>query len=347
MLGELIVFITILIVVAFVYVKGAIIKASLLLISTLAATAVTFGFFENLAKLIISHGFIISIALPVSFILLFAATMIILNILIGKLVTAELSYNKMTDNIVKCLIASFTGFIIAGIILIAASMMPLGKLPYQRFTKNVTNSIKPDKKLILNADGFVTGLFSWLSRGSMSSNKSFATLHPDFINEIHLNKLGWDKDNKPYTGAEAVSVKAAWKPEAELVSLSDNQPINTSGKKAIIVRVLISLNTIQEGGARPDREIMAFTLAQVGLVCKDSDSANNLGGKGIIIRPIGYLNGENIVEEKNLTERIESKELDIVFLIPPDTAPVVLKFKQNGAASIQKLVSGEKIPPPL
>jgi hypothetical protein len=87
-------------------------------------------------------------------------------------------------------------------------------------------------------------------------------------------------------------------------------------------------------------------MSQVRLVCKDSDSAGNLTGSGEVRRPVGYITRENVVDRKSLSEKVTLQQLDFVFYIPTDMAPVMLQFKQNAVASVGRLVSGQTTPPP-
>jgi hypothetical protein len=360
MLGELVVILIILITVAFIYLKGTVIKAFLLLINALVASTIAFAYFETLGKLIIGRNIIVQWALPAALLLIFALALAILHGIGDKLTAVDISFlGNLADRLVRCLMAAFAGFVIAGVVLTVIAMAPIGtKLPYERFqAESKITGPEPDKKLILSADSFVTNFASWLSRGSMSCKKSLATFHPKLINEIYLNRIACDKDNLPVTGAQGISVKAAWNSETELLSALDKQPISaTSGKKAVIVRAGINGKYIGEGGVFGESSLAAFTMSQFRLVCKNSDSADNLGGGGQVLYPAGVIRGTNIIDLKNLSDKITIpaadfssgiKWLDLVFYVPTDTVPVMLQFKQNAVASVEKLVSGENIPPPL
>lgn len=333
MLAELAVILVILATVAFIYLKGTVIKAFLLLINTFVAATVAFAYFETLGRLIIGYGLVVEWAFAAVLILIFALVLAILNAVGGKLVPADIYFGDFSDRVIRCLIAAFAGLAIAGVILTAVAMMPIGtKWPYERFSATVSNPTEPEKTLILSADGFITSVSSWLSRGSMSGQKSLAVFHPDLLNEIYLNRIGCDKDNSAVAGESAISVETAWTPQTELISASDNQPISGGSQtKAVVVRA---------------RTNGAFSMSQVRLVCKDSDSAGNLTGSGEVKRPVGYITRENIVDRKNLSEKVTLSQLDFVFYIPTDTVPVMLQFKQNAVAPVGRLVSGDKTPPP-
>ena len=359
MLAELVVILVMLITVAFVYLKGTVIKTFVLLINAFVASVVAFAYFETLGRLVIGYGFPSELAFATVLALIFVLALVILNVVSGKLVLTDIYFGDLYDRIIRSLIAAFAGFVIAGVILTVAAMTPIGtKWPYERFNaqnKNV-HPTKPDKTLILNADGFITNFTSWLSRGSMSGKKSLAVFHPDLLNEIYLNRIGQDKDNLAITGAQAIQVQAAWIPETELVSASDNQPISRiPGTKAVIVRAGIKNGAIKDGGALTKTWQVTFTMSQLRLLCKDRNSADSLAGKSKLAYPKGYIRDANTVEQKNLTDKISlsgsdfstgTKWLDLLFHIPVDTVPVMLQFKQNSADKV-RLVSSDKIPSPL
>ncbi len=357
MLAELIVLVVILATVGFIYVKGSTIKSFLLLMNALISSTVALAFFETAGRMILGYGYGGEWVFGGTFIIIFILVFLLLNILAEKLAPENVHFGDFPDMAVRSFIAIFTGLVIAGAVLIAAALMPIGtKWPYERFNPQNKNlrPTQPDKGLILNADGFTAGLASWFSRGSMSGKKSLAVFHPDFLNAIHLNRIG---NNAIITGNQAVEVKAAWLGAAELISASDNQPLNPpSGKKIVIVRTGISGKGIKDGGTMPKDGTLSFTTSQIRLSCKTSVSANDLTGSAELSFPIGFIRKGNVVEIQNIANEIKltgkdfssgKKWYDFVFYISADSVPVMVQFKLNSAAQIGKLVSGDKIPASL
>ncbi|MDD5134206.1 MAG: CvpA family protein [Phycisphaerae bacterium] len=353
MLAELAVILIMLVTVIVVYLKSTLIKSFVILISAVVGLMVAMAFFETLAGFVLGYGFGGEWVLGGVFLLVFAVTFCIFNIAGEQLAPADIYFGDFIDRAARAMVAACAGFIIAGVVLTAAAMMPLGGWPYERFAlkKEIKNPSKPDKTLILNADGFVTNFASWLSKGSMSGEKSMAVFHPDFLNEIYLNCIRKDSTNNVLmAGVNAIKVKGAWLIESELISASDNQPIEMpANAKQLIVRAEINGRKIKDGGALPESGKITFTLAQVGLVCKDKDSAGDLKGSSQVIYPLGFIKNANIVEQKGLTEEIAEKArlYDFVFNMPANTAPVMLKFKLNTVDSVGRILSGENIPSPL
>lgn len=360
MLAELIVIAVILATIGFAYLKGSTIKLFLLLVNGFISSTIALAFFETAGRMILGYGYGGQWVFGGSFILIFIVVFLLLNILTNELAPENVYFGDFPDRAIRSFIAIFAGLVIAGVILIAAALMPIEtKWPYERFNPQNKNlrPADPDKGLILNADGFTAGLVSWFSRGSMSGKNSLAVFHPDFLNEIHLNRIGNSETNLIMAGNRAIEVKAAWIAPAELLSASDNQLLSPdTGKKIAIVRAGISSGTIKDGGAVPESGTMSFTMAQVRLICKSSDSANNLTGGGELVYPVGFIKSGNIAEHKNITDEIEltgkdfsggSKWYDFIFYVPDDTVPVMLQFKLNAAAHVGKMVSGDKIPASL
>ena len=360
MIAELIVIIVILATVGFAYLKGSVVKSSLLFINAIISSTVAFSFFETAGRIIIGYGYGGQWALGSCFVIIFIFVLIILNALTDKLAPTGLYFKESTGKIVRSVIAVFAGLIISGVILITAALLPLGtSWPYERFDpqNKKLRPAEPDKGLILRADGFTAAFASWFSRGSLCSSKSLAVFHPDFLNEIFLNRIGQDESNLIVAGPEAVNVKAAWEPNntTKLVSASDIQPLGAmSGTKTVIVRTGLKGGSIKAGGALTEDNKLTFTLAQIRLLCKADRST--LTGSSQVVYPVGFIKSENIVDRKNLIEEIKlsttdfsggAKWFDFVFQIPTDTVPVLLEFKLNAAAEVGKLASGNKIPPPL
>ena len=333
MIAELAVIVIILMTVAFIYLKGSIIKAFVLLISTFIASAVALSFFETVGQFAISHDLIPEWAFAAAFIVIFAFTLAILSTIGDKLITANIYFGDAPDKIIRCFIAAFAGFAIAGTILTAAAMMPIGtSLPYERFNPKPGKSTEPQKTLILNADGFITNLVSWLSRGSLSGQKSFAVFHPSFLNEIYLNRVGIAQNNSAIA-TSAISVESAIAPQTPLISALDKKPVSGGAQtKAVIIK------TRTEGGV--------FSMSQIRLICKSSDSSGDFKGSGQVFWPIGNIMGENVVTLANLPDQAGRQQMGFVFYIPTNAVPIMLEYKQNGVAEVGKLKTGVTTPPP-
>jgi hypothetical protein len=81
-----------------------------------------------------------------------------------------------------------------------------------------------------------------------------------------------------------------------------------------------------------------FSMAQLRLICKPAEQADNLRGKGIAIWPAGLLKNKVLIE-KRLEDMPEENELlgskdrvlwvDVAFKVAEGQVPVAFQFKQN------------------
>jgi len=342
--------------VAYQYLKGTLVKSFAAIITAICAAVVAFGYFELLANLFIGSNrnlLLARWAQPLSFVLLFVLAFAILQTIATQLTRQPVDLGSLAERIGRVVCGFFLGLIISGFLLTALAMAPLSnKYPYQRFDAKRPDAEKPNK-VLFNADGFATGWFSIVSSGSFSGKRSFATLHPAFLDQVFLNRHGIADDISIVTRAGAIEVpgkKAAWPaPEGLKDSEDPNKPIEPkSGHNLTIVRVGITTKAIKDDGT--------FTLSQLRLICKQKINAKNpLAGKGRNIYPIGYLKTANLLQLKRLNDRIKIERsdfdgrirwLDFAFEVPNGFLPVLVEFKQNSIARVPPLITAEEAPPP-
>ena len=200
-------------------------------------------------------------------------------------------------------------------------------------------------------------MFSWISKGSLSSSKSFAVYHADFINHVHLNGLKAKESVYTIAGKKAVSVPGRGVRRLD----SDNENLT-------MVRVKTNNTGIERGGAMdPDRKV-SFMLSQVRLICKTTGQSD-MRGSGTAVYPRGRVVGrrqadENakvkeltglmdgrVVVEQNLDDVITltaeelkpgGPKLDLAFDVPEGMEAVRLEFKQNVVTKVPSTVSASE-----
>jgi hypothetical protein len=377
MIGLAVVLIIILGCAAYQYFKGTFVRAFATIIIAIFASVAAFGFFEVLANVFISKGdnsrflSLVPWAQTLCFALLFIVVFGVLQTAVMFLTRQRVDLGFLPERIGRVVCGIFLGLILSGLLLTALGMAPLpNKYPYQRFNGKRS-------KVLLNADGFATGLFSIISKGSLSSKRSFATIHPDFLDQLYLNRL--ISGTSILTTKPAISVPrppkpAVW-PAPESLSEQVSQivsALNRQGKlkdestgklismpgpgsnyQPTIVRVGINI-----GALRPKATINggAFILPQLRLICKRKESSKDLMGTGKNIYPIGHLKAADQIQvstemkitssdfKRNATE----KWIDFVFCVPRDYVPVLVEFKQNSIVEIppRAIVTADKAPPP-
>jgi len=369
MIGSLVVVAVVLGCPALLYFKGTVVKAFAAIVVAIVSGMVAFGFFEALANVIISRGeegFLLSMApwaQAISFTLIFVVVFALLQTLAIYLLKNPVDLGHLPECIGRIACGIVLGFIVSGFLLTALAMGPLSlDYPYQRFDPT---SLKPDnpKGTLLGADGFATGLFAMVSKGSFSGKRSFATIHPNYLDQLFFNRLiNTDTTSIVSNKFPAISIsrKAAVWPAPKAIAekadglisdlrtrsgaLKDAQgksvpvPVSAKGSYDVtIVRVGILKSAI-----RMDAKINggAFTPSQLRLICKRKGSGQaRLAGEAVNVYPVGYLKTANdigIAAEIKVTSEGGGTErpIDFVFCVPSGHEPVVVEYKLNSIVEI-------------
>ena len=368
---------------AFQYFKGTFVRAIATIFIAICAGIAAFAFFESLANLIISRSSsgsflaIVSWAQPVCFLLIFIIVFGALQTgLIFLTLNQPVDLGFMPERIGRVVCGIILGFLLSGFLLTVLGMAPLPtNYPYPRFDEK-------RNKVLLNADGFAAGLFSTVSKGSMSGKRSFATIHPNFIDQIHLNRTVSGTSlltgKTPAISLPKPTEPAVWpapdslneqikqivtnlnrvgkiKDEVTNKTLSMPGP-SSSDYQASIVRIGINSNALR---SQPKITAGTFQLSQIRLICKRQGfNGNPLAGTGINIYPIGHLKAADQIQvstEITLSSRdhfknnAKQKWIDFVFCIPRDYKPVLVQFKQNNVLEIssRSVVKADKAPQPV
>lgn len=337
---------------ALLYFKSTIVKSFAMIITAVCASIVAFGYFELLANFLISKGKFIPWAQTISLLALFILSFAALQAIVSLLIKKPVDLGIMPERIGRIVCGIFLGLIISGLLLTAFVTAPLSnKLPYQRFDSGNPNPDKP-KKALFNADGFTSGWFSIISSGSFSGKRSFATLHPDFLSQVFLNRHNIAKQIPIITSTKAIKTppgKAVW-PAPEGLTDQDGKKITAkSGHKLMIARIGITADAIKYKGI--------FTLSQLRLICKEKTAAKKpLTGKGENIYPIGYLRTANKLQLKRLNDKIEVEDVDLdgsvrwidfAFNVPNGSIAVLAEFKQNAIVQVSPAVTAKQAPSAL
>ncbi len=366
---------------AYQYFKGTFIKAFATIIIAVCASVAAFGFFEVLANVFISKGAdsrflsLVPWAQPLSFALLFIIVFGGLQTGMMFLTRQPIDLGFLPERIGRVVCGIILGLLLSGFLLTFLGMAPLpNKYPYQRFDGKRS-------KVLLNADGFAAGLFSTISKGSLSGKRSFATIHPDFLDQVHLNRLISGTSTltsiTPAITLPKPSEPAVW-PAPQSLSEQVSQivsQLNSQGKlKDELTGKLISMPgpgsdyqpTIVRVGIikralsiKPKINVGVFILPQLRLICKRQGYGEDpLAGAGINIYPIGHLKAADQIQvsteikldsKNDFKDNAREKWIDFVFCVPRDYVPVLVEFKQNSIVEIAKraIVTSDKAPPPV
>ena len=331
---------------ALMYLKSTFVKSFFTVIISIISVAAAFGYFELLAGFLIEKNKLVPLAQPICFAVLFIVTFSILQTIAQQITRKPVDFGFMPEAIGRIICGIFLGLIVSGTLVTALVMAPLSNnLPYKRFDMEGKT-----KKVLLNADGFVTGWFGLLSKGPLSGQESFAAIHPQFLNETFLNRFNTANGVKAVTaepGLNLLKEAAAW-PAPENIRDAQNPKVTIepkSGNNLIVVRAGISKKAYSAGDSK-------FAFCQLSIVCKNqSDTKDPLKGNGEVYYPIGYFTTKTTVQKVKLTEYMALKAadfdgqiawLDLVFDITANSVPVMVKFKQNNIKRIPKLLNADQ-----
>ncbi|MFZ2146503.1 MAG: CvpA family protein [Sedimentisphaerales bacterium] len=361
---------------AYQYFKGTFVRAFATIIIAVCASVAAFGFFEVLASVFISRGddsrflSLVPWAQPLCFALLFIVVFGALQTGMMFITGQPVDLGFLPERIGRVVCGILLGIILAGLLLTTLGMAPLSnKYPYQRFDGKRS-------KVLLNADGFATGLFSIISRGGFSGKRSFATVHPDYLDQLYLNRLVSGTSTLTIVSpAISVPTKQAVWPAPEGISEQVRQLVSDlnrqgtlkdelTGKSIFmppiggdyqptIVRVGIKINALRTS---PKISGGDFILPQIRLICKRKGYDDPLAGTGINIYPIGHLKAADQIQvstqmkvvSNDFKNQAKEKWIDFVFCIPRDFVPVLVEFKQNSVVDIleRAIVTADQAPPP-
>jgi len=125
---------------AYQYLKGTLVKSFAMIIVTICASVVAFGYFELLADVFVSRSdnsrfaSVIPWAQPLSFVLLFVLAFAILQTIVTQLLSKPVDLGFLPERIGRVVCGVFLGLILSGLLLTTLAMAPLpNKYPYQRF----------------------------------------------------------------------------------------------------------------------------------------------------------------------------------------------------------------------
>lgn len=332
-----IVILVILLTLAHFYLKCSLMTSFATLVSAIFATVVAFSYHEAMADLFISRGYGADWALSGCYLLAFVLGSALFRALADLLVGSSIDLGRPAKVAAAVICGLVTGLIVAGNFFVAMGLMPIQhKFVYSRFPSDRQVALSSPVIPILNTDGIVAGMYSWLSRGALSSDKSFAVVQADFLTKTHLGRYRVTDGVQSIASRKCLALPPQNKKPVRI------WPIPEKGSFTV-VRVGIVSKSIPDGGANNSSGQIKFAMAQLRLVCKPSGEADDLRGKGIAVWPTGLLKGGDLIE-KRLEDIVEEKDtlgmrdrmlwVDVAFKVPDGQKPVAIQFKQNAMVSL-------------
>ncbi len=361
-MGSIVVLLVILGCAAYQYFKGTIAKGVVTIIVALCGAIVAFAFFEPLSGFFLDKGTnsrfpaLVPYAQPLCFGLIFILAFGVLQTAAMQLMREPIDFGQMPERVGRVISGVLLGVVLSGLLLTVMGMAPLPKgFPYERFDDR---NPKPDepKKAVPNVDGLMTGWFSMISKGSfsgLSKPKSFAVLHPNYLDQLYLNRNGSSDSVSAVARKDCIEVlpKGGYWYAPDDLKDAEGQPLAAkSGHKLMVVRVGLRKSGLADAGS--------FTFSQLRFVCKPKGLSEAAAvGQGENVYPLGYLSGRSTIENKRLTEVIkvssddfkqgETKRwIDFVINVPSGSEPVMVQFKLNAVAELSSLAPADQIPAP-
>jgi hypothetical protein len=328
----------------FLFLKGTLLQGITMIFNAIIAGFVAFGFFELLTGVLIKYSPNIAAWAPlICFLLLFILVFALLQTGVMQLAKGKVDLGKLPEQIGRVVCGLILGYLITGHLLVAAAMAPLpNQYPYPRFDARNPDPSKPNKP-VLSPDGFVSGLFATVSKGSFSAirdPRSFAVLHAGYVDQLHLNRRKAAENVSLMTTTPTATVPRKGVRQAP-DSLRDTEG-NRPSEDLTLVRVELAPRGLRDAGK--------FTLSQFRLVCGPRIAGKAaLTGQGHAVYPRGYIGDKLKLERKSLDEILTAQSesgqpvnLDLAFAVPNNMVPLVLEFKRNDVAQIPATAAGEE-----
>lgn len=352
MFGAISIILIILLTISYFYLKCPVLKSFATAMAATLGLIIAFSYYEGLADMLISRGRVVQWAQGIVFFLLFVLSFALVRTGTDYVVGANISFGEVSTKITAVVAGLLTGMIISGVFVITVTMLPVRmSVPYARFGEEI-NARDPDK-LMLNADGFVAGFFGWVSKGSLSCGKSFDSLHPDYVDGLHLNRVKpIEQEYDRRRGETPDPIKVLRTASSESIFLPKKYGVRTKDiddHSQIVVKVGIRGREIADGGASDEEGNVSFALSQVRLICKAKGAAAGTSGSSIVVYPDKYkLAGKPLAQNPGLDEVISFSRsdfnkkreawIDIAFNVPDNMQAVFLEFKNNTIVELPKQV---------
>ncbi len=358
MFAMILILIIVLLSVAHFYLKSGALVSFATFAAAVFGVIVAFTYYEPLTNMLLSRGYGLQWAAAGIYVVLFVLTFAVIRTAADFMFGQDVELGNVITKMTAIVCGIVTGLIISGVVLVALAMAPISaKWPYARLgdgesAVTVANLGSPSKPMI-RADGIVTGLFDWISRGSLSSKKSFAVYHTDFLNQVHLNNYKAKK--KVYTVAGKSAVSVPKKGVRKLDGDNDN---------LTVVRMEVKNADVKKGGARGAEGDVTFTLGQIRLICKPKGQTDTRGSATAVYpegRVVSRRTADKEADKKDLTGAMSGRVLekrsldeiikldreefkigsrsvdarvDLAFKVPSGMEGVLLEFKQNVAVNV-------------
>jgi len=331
------------------YLKYTPMKSFSTVMAAIIGVITAFSFYEILASLLISRGYLAQWAQAICFFTIFLAVSIILETLMGYIVGENIDFGKPAKISTAIICGIISGIIISGVVDITSGLSPTRRSnPYSRFGDqiDVSQVSRPSKSLI-PSDDFVAGLYKMVSKGALSSNKRFDVVHANYVDQLHLNRFAAEDEVAIVSADDAVFVDKYGVRKKEM----------PGGEIRTVIELHVKTKAIEDGGAMDANKKLSFSLSQIRIVCAPEQESEITGKNIKVLYPEKYfIKGQTVKEDIRLSDIIDfprdtfvqtakgkAARLDLSFDVPESLSPKFLQFKANCNVKLPKLVTQEEI----
>ena len=333
-------------------IKPSMFKYLNMLICSIFALALAFNFYETVGNMLLSKAILPQFAYSICFLAIFAISLGILWSIAQLITKEEMPFSPLVLRIVNISSSVLVCLILIGVIYVGLGLAPSSQsFPYAHFEKDA--KIAPQdidrysKSALLSTDKMVASLFNVFSNGSLSGNKKFSDLHPDYLDAMYLNKVTAEDGAPILVGDKSISLASDLDQVIKKASVSlrdqDGNPVKPeAGQKNITLSLAFSKHKFENAGALNKEDGFTITTGQIRILCKKED------GSIFVAYPQGYLKSSLLLERKGITEKIAYKLSDfnekgslgitLLYEIPKDSEPYARAFRGNLIKELPKAV---------
>ncbi len=177
---------------------------------SVVAMMMAFAFYEQLHGLwagSIGPG----IGLPLAFMLLFLATLVLTRLLTDKLIPTSVDFPLPIERAGGAVCGFFSGMILIGTALIAVQMLPIGSsvLGFERL-KVDKQGVATGKSFLLKPDAFVVGMAKMLSNDRFGGGNPLAQAKPDFLMDLYSVRATPQTEARHVIPEDCLQVVSYW-----------------------------------------------------------------------------------------------------------------------------------------
>ena len=330
-------------------------SALIMAVLSMVAAVVALNYFEVLAALLQRIG--LQSYAPHSVCLVGTFTLCLLGLreVADRLIPGNMNFPMIIDRLGGAFFSLVASMTIAGVIALGFQALPINAkfLTYNRQPN--LQDLNDAKGLFPNPDRFVASLMTQVSKYCFAGTTGFAQPHPDFVQELYMNRLALDPGSRREAASNAIKII-----NAQLVTgnLRDDKGSLIESADEVLVRVKIAIKSGSDtrkgdSGARDADGVIRFALGNVRLVgYTDGDPAQQ--GPGLSRYPLGVFaaNNSRVVERMTLDAgkfyKAASAQAEFLFAWPADMKkhPVrFIEFKRSARAKINIRTPGQQPPP--